>query len=422
MTTISPTRVSMYDFLYHDTQPMLSLLADAAQLSLPQARLGMDASLQAIVSALLAYQQRHQGQAVSKKLFGRSAVKELRQYNSMNFATISATLYHRHDAADAVFSDNARVIKASEHIAEKIDATTQQAQTLLTSLCVIVLRELAILTEYSQLDSDEINKWFALQPQFLSAARFSPKHAHTSSAETESNSDLPQSTTEAAEAIENNSENNAERTLLNAEQLSSIPPSFDPYWYELSGFKPENYEPVQDMQMATGNYLKAIGRSPDNLQQGRHNDMLVFTEMHAVALPHQRWLLQLAKISDIYLSRNRLRVNSEPANPPKPPLVSLGLIGGNNDNTPTTTSEKPIEYEASTPLWKNPVILIIILVVGVLGALATLKYKKQKSDGAILATEEVLEQDAIDERQQQDVAIVMVDEDESNVTETEKAE
>ncbi|MEL0620516.1 hypothetical protein [Psychrobacter proteolyticus] len=419
MTTISPTRVSMYDFLYHDTQPMLSLLADAAQLSLPQARLGMDASLQAIISALLAYQQRHQGQAVSKKLFGRSAVKELRQYNSMNFATISATLYHRHDAADAVFSDNARVIKASEHIAEKIDATTQQAQTLLTSLCVIVLRELAILTEYSQLDSDEINKWFALQPQFLSAARFNPEHAHTSSAEIESNSDLPQSTTEA---IENDQENNAERTLLNAEQLSSTPPPFDLYWYELSGFKPENYEPVQDMQMATGNYLKAIGRSPDNLQQGRHNDMLVFTEMHAVALPHQRWLLQLAKISDIYLSRNRLRVNSEPANPPKPPLVSLGLIGGNNDNTPTTTSEKPIEYEASTPLWKNPVILIIILVVGVLGALATLKYQSQKSDGAILATEEVLEQDAIDKRQQQDVAIVMVDEDESDVAETEKAE
>ena len=422
MTTISPTRVSMYDFLYHDTQPMLSLLADAAQLSLPQARLGMDASLQAIVSALLAYQQRHQGQAVSKKLFGRSAVKELRQYNSMNFATISATLYHRHDAADAVFSDNARVIKASEHIAEKIDATTQQAQTLLTSLCVIVLRELAILTEYSQLDSDEINKWFALQPQFLSTARFSPEHTHTLSAETESNSDLPESTTEADEAIENSPESNAEHTLLNAEQLSSTPPSFDPYWYELTGFKPENYAPVQDMQMATGNYLKAIGRSPDNLQQGRHNDMLVFTEMHAVALPHQRWLLQLAKISDIYLSRNRLRVNSEPANPPKPPLVSLGLIGGNNDNTPTTTSEKPIEYEASTPLWKNPVILIIILVVGVLGALATLKYQSQKSDGAILATEEVLEQDAIDERQQQDVAIVMVDEDESDVVETEKAE
>ena len=107
MTTISPTRVSMYDFLYQDTKPMLSLLADVAQLSLPQARIAMDASLQAIVSALLVYQQHHKGQVVSKKLFGRSAVKELRQYNSMNFTTINATLYHRHDAADAIFQGNA---------------------------------------------------------------------------------------------------------------------------------------------------------------------------------------------------------------------------------------------------------------------------------------------------------------------------
>ena len=65
-------------------------------------------------------------------------------------------------------------------------------------------------------------------------------------------------------------------------------------------------------------------------------------------------------------------------------------------------------------LWKNPVILIIILVIGVLGALAALKYQSQKSDGLILATEEVLEQDAIEERQQQDVAIVMVDDEDSD--------
>ncbi|MDX2373899.1 hypothetical protein NJD71_07140 [Psychrobacter sp. PP-21] len=411
MTTISPTRVSMYDFLYHDTKPMLSLLADASQLSLPQARLAMDASLQAILSALLAYQQQHQGQVLSKRLFGRAAVKELRQYNSMNFATMKATLYHRHDAADAVFSDNARVIKASDHIAEKIGATTQQVQILLTSLCVIVLRELAILAEYSQLDNDERNKWFAMQPQFLSAARFSTDEVQAVPAETENIDNEPDTLTERSD---NSVDSAAELTLLNTEQLSGTPPPFDTYWYELTGFKPENYEPVQDMQLATGNYLKAIGRSPDNLQQGRHNDMLVFTEMHAVVLPHQRWLLQLAKISDIYLSRNRLRVNSEPANPPKPPLVSLGLIGGNQDNTPTTTSEKPIEYEKSKPLWKNPVILIIILVIGVLGALAALKYQSQKSDGLILATEEVLEQDAIEERQQQDVAIVMVDDDDSD--------
>ena len=398
MTTISPTRVSMYDFLYQDTMPMLSLLADAAQLSLPQARLAMNASLQAIISALLVYQQRHQGQAISKKLFGRAAVKELRQYNSMNFATVSATLYHRHDAADAIFHDNARVIKASEYIATQIEATVQQVQILLTSLCVIVLRELAILAEYSQLDHDEINKWFALQPQFLSEARFA---INVQNAENPLNS--------KTEIV---LENTTESPLRNSEQSMSTPPAFDPYWYELTSFKPERLEPVQDMQLATGNYLKAIGRSPDNLQQGRHNDMLVFAEMHAIALPHQRWLLQLAKISDIYLSRHRLRINSEPANPPKPPLVSLGLIGGNSDNTPATISEKPIEYETSTPIWRNPVILIIILVIGVLGALAALKYQTQKSNGHILATDEVIEQDSLKAREQQDVAIVMIDDDE----------
>ncbi|MDE4454898.1 hypothetical protein [Psychrobacter sp. DAB_AL62B] len=421
MTTISPARVSMYDFLYQDTKPMVSLLADAAQLSLPQARLAMDASLQAIVSALLAYQQRHTGQIVSKKLFGRHAVKELRQYNSMNFATLNATLYHRHDAADAIFNDNARVIKASAHIAAQIDATTPQVQILLTSLCVIVLRELAILVEYSQLDNDEINKWFALQPQFLSAARFAasqPKPASVALADTNDDKAL---ILPAKNSLEVESEGSSERRLLNAEQLSGKPPPFDPYWYELTAFQPEHYEPVQDMQLATGNYLKVIGRSSENIQQGKHNDLLVFAKMTAITLPHQRWLLQLAKISEIYLQRNRLRITSEPANPPKPPLVSLGLIGGNNDNTPTTTSEKPIEYEASIPLWKNPVILIIILVIGLLSGLATLKYYKQKSDSIRLAKEQLLEQKpSAEERQQQDVAIVMVDEDEPNDEKVEK--
>ena len=117
MTTISPTRVSMYDFLYQDTKPMVSLLADVAKLSLPQARLAMDAILQAIISALLAYQQHNDGQAVSKKLFTRTAVKELRRYNSMNFSTINATLYYRQEVADAIFHENARVIKASDYIA-----------------------------------------------------------------------------------------------------------------------------------------------------------------------------------------------------------------------------------------------------------------------------------------------------------------
>ncbi|AAZ19478.1 hypothetical protein Psyc_1630 [Psychrobacter arcticus 273-4] len=408
MTTISPTRVSMYDFLYQDTKPLVSLLADAATLSLPQARLAMDASLQAIISALLAYQQRHQGQVLSKKLFGRSAVKELRQYNSMNFATLNATLYHRHDAADAIFHDNAGVSKASEYIAAKIDATAPQVQILLTTLCVIVLRELAILVEYSQLDHDEVNKWFALQPQFLSKDRFASPAPQSALNEPADDSDEKQTTLSAEETVEIESISSTERHLLSAEQLTDPPPAFDTYWYELTAFTPEQLKPVQDVQLATGNYLKAIGRSAENIQQGKHNDLLMFAPMTAIGLPHQRWLLQLAKISEIYLQRNRLRITSEPTNPPKPPLVSLGLIGsnsGNNDNTPATISEKPIEYEASVPLWKNPVILLIILVIGGLGVLATIKYQTQKSNGVILATEEVLE-----ERQQQDVAIVMVDE------------
>ncbi len=132
----------MYDFLYQDTKPLVSLLADAATLSLPQARLAMDASLQAIISALLAYQQRHQGQVLSKKLFGRSAVKELRQYNSMNFATLNATLYHRHDAADAIFHDNAGVIKPVSILRQRLTLQRHKYKSCLlpyASLCYVSL-------------------------------------------------------------------------------------------------------------------------------------------------------------------------------------------------------------------------------------------------------------------------------------------
>ena len=416
MTTISPTRVSMYDFLYQDTRPLVSLLADAATLSLLQARLAMDASLQAIISALLAYQQQRQGQVLSKKLFGRSAVKEMRQYNSMNFATLKATLYHRNDAANAIFYDKASVTKASEYIATQIDATAPQVQILLSSLCVIVLRELAILIEYSQLDHDEIDEWFTLQPQFLSPERFVASATKLALNESIDVGDEMQTTLSAEDTVEE-SVASTETHLLSTEQLIDTPPAFDTYWYELVAFKPQQLAPVQDGQLATGNYLKAIGRSSENIQQGKHNDLLVFAPMAAVGLPHQRWLLQLAKISEIYLQRNRLRITSEPINPPKPPLVSLGLFGNssNQDNTPATISEKPIEYESSTPLWKNPVILLIILVIGSLGILATIKYQTQQSNGVVVANTEALAQDAeTEKRAQQDVAIVMIDEDSTN--------
>lgn len=367
MTTISPTRVSIYDFLYQDAQPMLSLLADTAQLSLPQTRLALTASLQAIVSALLAYQQRYQGQAVSKKLLTRTAVKELRKYNSMNFVTIDALLYNRHEVADTLFGDSARVVTASDYIAQQIDATTAQAQTLLTTLCVIFLRELAILVDYSQLNNDELDKWFALQPQFLAAERFTD-------------------------------------TAINVDTDPLTPPAFDPYWYELTKFKPTNPAPIQDVQQATSHYLKAIGRSPENMQSGSHNDMLVFAPMAAIYLPHQRWLLQLAKISDIYLSRARLRITSEPINPPTRPLVNLGAIGNKSDNAPKTASETTIKQDKTYPIWKNPIILIIIVVIGTLSALATLKYQTKNSSGTLPAIEAVIEQELAEKRAQQQAA------------------
>ncbi len=430
MTTISPTRVSMYDFLYQDTQPMVSLLADIANLSIPQARLAMDASLQAIISALLAYQQQHQAQVLSKKLFARSAVKELRRYNSMNSATVNATLYYRQEVANVLFQDPDRVQSASEYIAKLIKANRDQVQTLLTSLSVIALRELAILTEYSQLDFDEINKWFAIQPQFLSTTRFtaaveapsfntetSAKVSHRNE-KTDQNTDINQLATADSDLT---SQSNSENTDLDIEPLASksqetapiiTPPPFNPFWYELTRFNPIASEPVQDSHMATGHYLKVIGRSDTTTQQGQHDDSLMFAPMDAIAVPQQRWLLQLAKISDIYLSRQRLRITSEPATAPTAPLVSLGRIGNNSEDTPATTSEKPIEYDKPLPLWKNPVILLTLLVISVLSVLAFVKYNLQQVDNALATTQTT----TTEIRQQQDVAIVKVEESETKNT------
>ena len=336
----------MYDFLSQDLQPTVSLLADATQLSLPQTRLGLSASLQAIVTALLAYEQRNQASVVYKKLLTRSSVKELRQYNAMNFATISASLHHRNDITDTIFGDAATVMKACQYIAEQIAARPMQVKTLLTSLSILVLRELAILVDYSQIDSNELATWFELQPQFLSIA------------------------------------------------------SIDDYWYTLTQFQALQKAPVQDTKQATSKYIKAIGRAPENVQQGRHNDMLVFEPIANIVLPHQRWLLQLAKIADIYLSRNRLRITSEPATAPVPPLVNIGLFGANsddNDHTRVTTREQPIKHDKSVPLWKNPVIFIIILVISVLGGLAMLKYQQQQSNGVLTASDAVYEHNHLNE-------------------------
>ena len=426
MTTISPTRVSMYDFLYQDLQPMISLLADTANLSLPQTRIAVTSSLQAILGALLGYQQRYQSQAVSKKLFSRAAVKELRQYNAMNFATLNATLYHRHDVTETLFINSGSINEACDHIAAQIKATAPQIKILLSNLTIIVLRELAILADYSQLDNEELDKWFALQPQFLSLQRFDATEQLTQPNVVNNTVDDSNNVDDNVSA-EANISNSDETVSRNSKQQSShsqvvdtiiTPAVFDHYWYELSNFKPEYDSSVQDMQQATSNYLKVIGRSTENRQTGRHNDLLVFTEMPTIALPHQRWLLQLAKISDIYLSRYRLRINSEPDIAPTRPLVSLSLLTSNSEDTLATTSEKPIEYDKPKPLWKNSTIILTIVVIAVLGALAFIKYQVQQTNSA--ATTSVVAKDENIERTQQDVAIVKIDEEASEVDGTAK--
>lgn len=377
MSAISPTRVSIYDFLYHDTQPIVSLLADATQLSIPQARMAMISSLQAIISALLTYQVQHKAQAISKKLFASSAVKELRQYNAMSFTTISISLHNRNDMTDVLFGNMESVINISALIALQIEATMTQAKTLLSSLCVIVLRELAILTDYSQLDNNEIDEWFVLQPQFLHRARFTT----TTSASMTTSPDK-------------------EMTLL-AQPYDKTPPLFDYYWFKATGFESEYDFTDQNIQQSGQNHLEAIGRAPENDQQDPDNDPLMFAPMPTITLPHQHWLLQLAKVSDIYLSRERLRISSEPDSLPVRPFINLGFIRNDKKDTSAITENKAISFNQPLPLWKNPVIFIIIFVIGGLGGLAALKYQTQKGNGVPLAKEAVYEHDHAEEIQQQ---------------------
>ena len=346
MTYISPTRVSMYDFLYQDTQPMVSLLADITQLSLPQTRLVMDEALQAIVSAVLAYQQRHGGQAVCKKLFARNAIKELRQYNSMNFTAIDAAFYHRQDVTDAVFGDSARLQKVCEHISAHTGVRLVRVQTLLATLCAVAVRELAILAHYSRLDYEEVDTWFALQPQF-----FSSQHR-------------------GIEALPDDVHGFPTITCIVSEDVQ--PPAFDATWHTLTQYEPPS-QPLQDSPTSNSTYMTAIGRSPNHHLQNNQSDMLIFLDMPHISVPHRRWLLQLAKVSDIYLSRDRLRINSEPASPPAPPLVSLALLSGIN-NSPAS-DDTAHQDDTEMPLWRNPVILLIVIVIGTLGALATVKYQ-----------------------------------------------
>lgn len=375
MNYISPTRVSIYDFLTEDTLPLTVLLADIAKLSLPQAQLAQSASIQAIVSALLAYQARHGGTAVIKKLFSRNGIKELRQYNSMNFVTIDAAFYHRQAVTEALFADSRSMSKVAEHIASHIDAPLSRVYILLTTLCVICLRELAILTDYAQLDGDDVDNWLNLQPQFLHCSRFD--------AASQKSSDSSKS--ESLESAVEMAEQSTIGSPLTSTNTGFQPPKFDPFWHRLLGYSPPANLPIPASEDEVPHYAKLIGRSSENASQSLHDELLVFAPMTSISLPHQRWLLQLAKISDIYLSRHRLRIASEPMTPPSRPLVNLGLLS-NPAPAPTTAHNSATSKDIpSTPLWRNPVILLIILVIGGLSILALLKYQSQQGQKVAVA-------------------------------------
>lgn len=404
MKLISPTRVSIYDFMYTDTLPLTPLLADISHLSLPQAQRGLTASLQALLSALLSYQARHGGTAVLKKLFSRSGIKDLRQYNSMNFVTMSIALNYRQAVADAIFPDSRSLTAAVDYIAADIQAAPEHVYTLVTTLSVIFLRELAILADYAQLDSEDVVEWLQLQPQFLSPARFDS--ANFEPVNKDSAAHLATLTQQNAawdyhnnKANANNSEGlynttnllDSSKPLLNqeiAQDLAAMdaiiaPPPFDPYWYELTRYSPAPIVIPDSHDDAVPHYAKIIGRSIDNADQSLHDDLLAFGPMAAVSLPHQRWLLQLAKISDIYLSRQRLKIASEPKSPPSRPFVSLSMLGV-SPAVATPPVDKPgtapLVPAKAKPLWKDPVILIICLVIGVLGGLAMLKYQSKQAN------------------------------------------
>ena len=83
-------------------------------------------------------------------------------------------------------------------------------------------------------------------------------------------------------------------------------------------------------------------------------------------------------------------------------LASLALLSGLNANPTNAEETTTSHFDTSTPLWKNPVIFVVIIVIGTLGALATLKYHMRQSDSALSATAVVARQNLIKAQMQQD--------------------
>ena len=244
--------------------------------------------------------------------------------------------------------------RVCQKLTDQAQLSTGQTRLLLGALSLLCLREIAILADYAQLDAQEIDCWFELQPQFFWLNR-----------------------------TKNDRDNQINNSIL-AYEL----PNFDSAWHEITGYKQpaiSSSDPIEKVP----HYAKVIGRthqatlikniSADNNQlivdNANNSEVLTFAEMPNISLPYQRWLLQLAKISDIYLSRKRLKVAPEPVQAPSRPFVNFGFLDIDKNNTSSNLQSG----QSNIPLWKNPVLILLLIVIGGLSIMAVGKYQYKKS-------------------------------------------
>lgn len=408
MSHLSPTRVSVYDFLYQDTQPIVPLLADATQLSLPQARQGLTLCLQSFCFGLIKVHQALDADTVHKRLLQRANIKTLRQYNAMNLHTMQQVSLNVQGMATLLFHGANTASVISDDIAKRLATKPHQAEILLDLVIGLALRELSIIVDYAQLNSDEIAQWLSLQPQFLQAKRF----AMTDEKKTNVEKTSPTVTTQIEQSDQLTQQSSSD---------NATPPSIDvKHWQTLLAMilptpptPTDNTHTDGSVSNATNNlitntnnntnhgntdkglpsYAKAIGRTQTpkaltttstaksaaltNMPTTTNQPPLVtqFTSMTGIHLPYRRWLLQLAQVTDVYLSRQRLKINEEPNISHSRPLVNFGFL---QENRPLTTNETPFEFDEPAPFYKNPVILLIVAVIGGLLLLTVLKYHHQQ--------------------------------------------
>ncbi|WP_296403982.1 hypothetical protein [Psychrobacter sp.] len=358
MTALLPTRVSLYDFLIEDTCPIDAIFADIGSISIPQARVIIQAGIQGIISGLLAYNQMHGADAVIKKLLVRNQVKDLRKFNAFNLKTMNAAYQNGNTINDTLFDSNEIQKQICLKIAMQARLNPNLVRHLLGGLSLLCIREISILADYAHLDEKEIEHWFNLQPQFFQLKRGT------------------------VNAVEFNNTN-----LLTAYKL----PQFDSSWHDITGYQ-QPITPTDVLSEQMPHYAKVIERADQNsdnnylsaeekliVDNSNHSDVLTFDTMPNISLPYQRWLLQLAKISDIYISRRRLKIAPEPVQPPSRPFVNFGFLDTQKSKKFDGHDVIVATNNSSGQLWKNPIIILLVLVLGGLSLMAIGKYKYKQS-------------------------------------------